>query len=270
MYRFLISILFCLILTGAAGAQTMEDGTPLLLGGGQELHIDLPLEAGKAYTIKLSYGTYVPEAVLTLVLAAVEPGGKTVELESTRFPLLEAGEWQEVGFVTEEINAGPLRWELILRAEPEGRYFWRNLSVTRLSDSRQRAQEKWSEKIALEGSFYTGLVIDARHLNIQRGISPRIYSEAGLLIYGGVLAPQDLVQERGIVGYGTELTPELIKRLDLDADYAYNAPLIVKATGVAGPTKTGVYVSDEDADRILAAMVQYDFFARYAVIFLVQ
>ncbi len=70
------------------------------------------------------------------------------------------------------------------------------------------------------------------------------------------------------MAYGSELTPELLDRLEVDADYSYTAPpLIVQATGVAGPTKTGVYVSDEDAERILTAMVQYDFFLPVMLLF---
>ncbi len=270
MNRLSIAVLICLLLAAGVKAEMMEGGSPLLLGAGQELRMDVPLEAGKAYTIKLEFGTYLPEAALTVVLAAVGPAGKAVEHQRAQFAVEKSGSWQQIILETEEIAAGSLRWELVLRAEPEGRYFWRNLSVARAAQSKSGSGGKWSEKIALEGTFYTGLVIDARHLNVRRGISPRIYSESGLLLYGGVLAPPELVQEQGIVGYGSELTAELLKRLEVDADYPYTAPLIVQATGVAGPTKTGVYVSDADAERILAAMVQYDFFARYAVVFLVQ
>jgi hypothetical protein len=39
---------------------------------------------------------------------------------------------------------------------------------------------------------------------------------------------------------------------------------------VADPAKTSVYITAEDTQRILQAMAQYDFFARYAVIFLVN
>ena len=268
MRRILTVILISFVLSGVVQAQIMEDGTPVYLGGGQGLRIDLPLQVGRAYTIKLKYGTFLPDAVFTLTLTAVEPGGTVVELASVQGSA-SPGEWEEISLNTEAITAGPLRWELLLRAEPEGRYFWRDLSVGPRSEA-QSSAAKWSEKIDKEGPFYTGLVIDARHLDVRRGISPRIYSESGLLIYGGVLAPQDYVQERGIVAYGTELTPELLRRLDLEGDLDYNAPLIIKATGVAGPSKTGVYISDEDAERVLAAMVQYDFLARYAVIFLVN
>ncbi len=270
MNRLSMAVLICLLFAAVANGETMEGGTSLLLGAGQELRMDVPLEAGKAYTIKLEFGTYLQDAELIVILAAVGPGGQAAEYQSVRFTAAESGSWQQIVLETGEIAPGPLRWELVLQAEPEGRYFWRNLSVARVSQAQAAGRQKWSEKIAREGTFYTGLVVDARHLDVQRGISPRIYSESGLLLYGGVLASQDLVQERGIVAYGSELTPELLDRLEVDADYSYTAPLIVQATGVAGPTKTGVYVSDEDAERILTAMVQYDFFARYAVVFLVK
>jgi len=179
------------------------------------------------------------------------------------------GEWEEISLNTEAITAGPLRWELLLRAEPEGRYFWRDLSVGPRSEA-QSSAAKWSEKIDKEGPFYTGLVIDARHLDVRRGISPRIYSESGLLIYGGVLAPPRLCTGAGHCGLRYRTNTRTAAAPRFGGRFRLQCSLIIKATGVAGPSKTGVYISDEDAERILAAMVQYDFLARYAVIFLVN
>jgi len=113
-------------------------------------------------------------------------------------------------------------------------------------------------------------VVDARHLDVRRGISPRVYSESGQLLYGGVLASAEFVQDVGVVAYGRELDPDLIKRIQVDPEYAYARPLIVEAVGVVDPARTGVYVSEADAERILQALSQYDFFARYAVIFLIN
>ena len=84
------------------------------------------------------------------------------------------------------------------------------------------------------------------------------------------MASQNVVQEQGIVGYGSELTSELLERIAVDADYPYVAPLVVEAVGTADAAKTGVYISEEDTRRVLEAMAQYDFFARFAVIFLVN
>ena len=44
----------------------------------------------------------------------------------------------------------------------------------------------------------------------------------------------------------------------------------MKAIGTIEPARTAVYISDADAERILQALSQYDFLARYAVIFLID
>lgn len=260
-------VLSALLVVGQGGA--CAQGTPLSLGAGQELRIDLPLEAGKSYEISLELRTDLEDAGITMTLCLIGSNN-----EATVYKMidskLEQGDWNLLSLGEVQIPRDGGRWELVLAADQAGRYYWRDLKVLRTYRSSLETQAYWSERLASQGTFYTGLVVDARHLDVRRGISPRIYSESGQLIYGGVLAPQDLVQERGIVGYGSELTPELLTRLQVDPDYPYTAPLTVTAIGVVDPAKTSVYISNEDTQRILEAMAQYDFFARYAVIFLVN
>ena len=108
--------------------------------------------------------------------------------------------------------------------------------------------------------------MDARGLGVRRGISPRVYSESGQLIYGGVLASSEFVQDVGVVAYGTELDSELIKRIQVDPEYGYALPLTVKAVGTIEPARTAAVISRADRAH-LQALSQYDFLARYAVIF---
>ena len=130
-------------------------------------------------------------------------------------------------------------FELLLTSDKAGRFYWRDLKVERIYTSMESSEQYWSEKLATQGTFYTGLVVDARHLDVRRWMSPRIYSESGQLLYGGVLAGQDLVQDRGVVGYGTELTSELLGRITIDSEYPYVAPLVVQAVRVADAARTG-------------------------------
>lgn len=87
MRRILTVILISFVLSGVVQAQIMEDGTPVYLGGGQGLRIDLPLQVGRAYTIKLKYGTFLPDAVFTLTLTAVEPGELLWNWQVSKGPL---------------------------------------------------------------------------------------------------------------------------------------------------------------------------------------
>lgn len=267
IYHSLICVgLLLFVLSCSAFAQ----GTALMLGAGQELRLDLPLESQKTYKVSTSFRTDLPNAIVTMTLCAIHSNNEVVEYQTVNQTLGEQGIWHTLYLEDVQIPQSPVRWELVLKADVEGRYWWKELTVERIYGSEQGVEEYWSKKLASDGTFYTGLVIDARHLDVQRGISPRIYSESGQLLYGGVLAPQDVVQELGVVGYGQELTSELLGRLSVDPAYTYVAPLIIEATAVADAAKTGVCISEADTARVLEAMAKYDFFARYAVIFLVK
>ena len=114
------------------------------------------------------------------------------------------------------------------------------------------------------------MIVDARGLGLQRGMSPKIYSESGQLIYAGVTAPQAFIQEAGIASYGQELTPELLRRIQPGKDPVKVSPLVVKALEVTDTTETSVIISDADAESILDALNTYDFLAQYSVIFLID
>ena len=260
------ALLILMLWTAAAWAQ----GTPVDLGEGGALRIELPVEAGRSYEISMEVRTNLQDAVASMTLELIGEDDRVVEPLKAQSALPNSGEWTLLGFAHVPLPQKSGRWELVVTADQPGRYYWRNLKVLRSYSEAQEAIAYGEEEPAPEREFYTGLVVDARHLDVRRGISPRIYSESGQLIYGGVLAPQDLVQERGVVAYGSELTPELLERLRISPDDPYVNPLVIKAVGVADPAKTSVYITAEDTQRILQAMAQYDFFARYAVIFLVN
>lgn len=270
--KYLLAII--MLLTFFQGGMGYSRGaglaTPLALSAGQEIRLDLPLDPQKTYEISINLRSDVSGAEVYVTLGAFRSSNEFVEYQTIKESLPQDGSWQEIVFKDVKTFQTNVPWELVLSTNVEGRYYWQGLKVSRVSGGEVSIQEYWSEKLQTQGPFYTGLVVDARGLNLQRGMSPKIYSEQGQLIYGGVLASQELVQERGVVAYGTELTDELLERLQVDPDYPYTAPLIVRAIGVSDPAKTSVRISEADTKRILEAMAQYDFFARYAVILLVD
>ncbi len=138
--------------------------------------------------------------------------------------------------------------------------------VLHLPDDR----EGWQEQMGEGERAYTGLVIDARGLDLNRGMSPRIYSESGLLLYTGTAAPVDFVVNEGVASYGQELSAELLWRIRVDSQYPFAAPLIITATEVVGSSRTSVTVSDQAAEKILDAVDTFDFLAQFAVVFLID
>lgn len=269
-HRIKTAVVLMLVLIGSLQGQASSLATPLALGAGQEIRLALPLDPQKIYEISINLRGDVSGAKVNVTLGAMRPNNEFIEYRVFSENLPDDGSWLNIVFEEVRTFQTSANWELILSTNLEGRYYWQGLKVSRINSEEQNVHEYWNEKLQTQGPFYTGLVVDARGLNLQRGMSPKIFGEQGQLIYGGVLASQDLVQERGVVAYGTELTEELLERLRIDPDYPYVAPLIVRAVGVTEPSRTSVYISEADTKRVLEAMVQYDFFARYAVILLVD
>lgn len=244
-------------------------GEEVELGNGKEFRYALELEPSERYHVGIAVQSVEANTQVNLSVQFIGADGQVKEFVSTERGLGAAERWTLLGL---EFKAPeePLRADLVLTADTPGIYRWDSLTVQRIRSTSFEAQQYWEERFAKYGPIYTGLVVDARGLGLRRGISPRVYSESGQLIYGGVLASSEFVQGVGVVAYGTELDPELIKRIQVDPEYGYALPLTVKALATLEPARTAVVISDEDAARILDALSTYDFLARYAVIFLID
>ncbi|MDR3590345.1 MAG: hypothetical protein P4N41_11900 [Negativicutes bacterium] len=111
---------------------------------------------------------------------------------------------------------------------------------------------------------YTGVIVDARGLGLERVMSPRIYDESGRIVYGNMYINADNVVRYGMVDYAG--SPELVTAATAGNSRAGNNPIIVKAVGLKD-FNANVVISQADADMILAANVQAGFFAKTAVVF---
>ena len=135
----------------------------------------------------------------------------------------------------------------------------------------KRVSQNVDTSVANQNRLYSGLIIDARGLGLKRGMSPRIWSESGELIYAGITTDYEYVQNFGVVSYGRELSTGLLSRLTIGSkESSYIRPLVVRGIKVVGETKTGVVISDEAAREILSAIDKYDFFSKHAVVFLLD
>lgn len=101
---------------------------------------------------------------------------------------------------------------------------------------------------------YTGLVIDCRGLNLSEAISPAIKSAAGTEIYAYKNIGYENTLSNGLVEYSA----------NVNSSRAGSAPLVVKAVKVS--QGCDVIVSDEDADKILAANQSTNFLTNCAVV----
>ena len=113
---------------------------------------------------------------------------------------------------------------------------------------------------------FTGLVVDARGLDVRPGLSPRVMGPAGQVIYSGASAEASYAASMGVVGYQRDWDDALVSdRLGR----AERRPLTVKATGVSGQYRADVVVSEDDRVRIAMADAVGGFLRQCRVIFVV-
>lgn len=107
---------------------------------------------------------------------------------------------------------------------------------------------------------FTGLIIDASALGIERSMSPGIIGENGNCIYGRMDAYENVVKTTGIVSY-----METIEEAMADPR-AGASPLIIQGLRKDDAFRFNVVISSDDAVRILLANAYYNFLGRMKVI----
>lgn len=114
-----------------------------------------------------------------------------------------------------------------------------------------------------ENVHYTGLLIDARDLALERTMSPRILDEDGNVLYPnpGHVPSIDYLEDRGMASYDSS---------EESARRAGSHPLVARAMDVAGAGHDDLVVSNETAARIRAADRRNRFLSRWAVSILVD
>lgn len=223
----------------------------------------LLLEKDATYQLKLSYTNTLRAQTPTLSIYTYNDQDSVLQLSHMyRNLLYDRGEVSLV-FKTPE---GASR--ALIKLEGAGLKD-HNITIERIDKLDTEKLSSLAQMI-VNNQLYTGLIIDARGLGVERGMSPRIWTESGELLYGGVTAPYEYVLKEGVISYGTELSADLMQRVSIPGKIIYTAPLIVQAKAAAGVPRTGVVVSQEAADKIVEALQNYDFFAHYAVVFLID
>lgn len=97
---------------------------------------------------------------------------------------------------------------------------------------------------------YTGVVIDARGLRVEPSMQPRIFDQLGRNVYGNQYVDQEEMIAKGLADYG--FTQEDYEQAKNGQSRAGALPLIIKATSTEFHHKD-IIISNEDADKILAA-----------------
>lgn len=238
------------LLAAASGAQAAEFSRTFLL------------EAGARYEVSVRIKTALQDAPTLAAVYIQNEHGQYLRSTQLSRSLAGPNEWQHISTI---VTAPPgATHATVVFSAPEGvEMEWDEFNIRRVQ------LDLADEALIEQGLVYTGLIVDARGLGLQRGMSPRIYSESGQLVYAGVAVAYEFLQEAGIASYGQDLTPELLKRIQPKGTVKVS-PLVVRALEVTGSPETNVVISDDDAQAILDALNVYDFLAQYSVVFLVD
>lgn len=231
-------------------------------GTANEFRRTFLLEAGARYEVSVRIKTDLQDApTLSSVYIHNEHGEY---LRSTQLSRSLAGpsHWQQVSTIV-TAPLGAQRATVVFTAPQGVEMEWDEFNIRRVE------LDLADEELIQQGLVYTGLIVDARGLNLQRGMSPQVYSESGQLVYAGVAVAFNYLQNEGIASYGKDLTPDLLRRIQPNGTVKVS-PLVVKALKVIGSTETSVIISDDDAQAILDALNVYDFLAHYSVVFLID
>jgi len=110
---------------------------------------------------------------------------------------------------------------------------------------------------------YSGLVIDATGLALERCPVLKIYDATGKEIYGTVKTASTYSAEQGLVGYAFD--PQTIQLIDSGKSRAGANPLLIKAVGVKDHN-VNIIISQADGETILAANKATGFLEKFAVV----
>lgn len=115
-------------------------------------------------------------------------------------------------------------------------------------------------------SAYTGVIVNAKEMNLERTFAPVIYDTDGRIIYGIQNLDKDLAITYGMVEYS-----ESLEESAGGNSRAGNNPLVINAVDVKGGknsvNKVNVVVSVEDGNKILLANERSGMLVNCAVVF---
>lgn len=121
-----------------------------------------------------------------------------------------------------------------------------------------KVKELPKPKFVLSDSNYTGLIIDCSGQNLSTAMLPKIQSASGQDVYAFQYLDRNTVVARGMVNYSDSATSGVQR--------AGNNPLTVTALFVQG--ECDIVVSDDDAEKILAANQKTKFLNNCMVVFI--
>jgi len=122
------------------------------------------------------------------------------------------------------------------------------------------------EKVEPAKELYTGLIVDCRRKKARPSLTPRIVDEDGREIYGSLKVDRLWVLNHGLAGYAKDVASAKERQKDRIGEN----PLVVPALIMSGENKDVAVVSNDDAEKIVAADKATGFLKKCAVVFVVD
>jgi len=111
---------------------------------------------------------------------------------------------------------------------------------------------------------YTGLIVDARRLNVEPVLYPTIVSEQGREIYSSVFISREFAVQNGVCAYVSDMDQALA------SDRAGSNPLLLKALRTTGDKTGAIVMSMADAKTLDRATERHTFLKKCRVIVVVS
>lgn len=112
--------------------------------------------------------------------------------------------------------------------------------------------------------IYTGLVVDARGLNVKAAMSPKILDENGREAYGAAFVSREFAVQQGMSGYikyfsAAQTDPRVL-----------NHPLTVKGLRTQDARPADIVISNADASKLRSASGNLSFLKKCRVIIIID
>jgi len=115
-----------------------------------------------------------------------------------------------------------------------------------------------------EEQKYTGLIIDARGLQLNPALSPKLLNENNNEIYGQSFNNRNYAVDIGVVGYINDIS------IAEQNNRVIDNPIVIKAKEACGTNNTDIIISNSDGLLIHAVASNFNFLERCRVIFVVD
>lgn len=104
------------------------------------------------------------------------------------------------------------------------------------------------EEAGMGASGYTGVIIDARGMKVTPALTPVVFGQDGLGVYGAFLVSRANAIDKGILAYATSADPSVLR------ERVGGRPLMIRALSTYGSWRTDLIVASPMAHLIRAIM----------------